>query len=72
GRIHGKQDFLSELEAELPVQAGAGVELSAVARHASFPYDASRPAPAVLDIADASLVVAATTESTDLLPIQPP
>ncbi|MCI51225.1 hypothetical protein A2U01_0072469, partial [Trifolium medium] len=72
GKIHGKQDFLLELGAELPVQVVAGVELSAVARHASFPYDAFQLAPDVPDIADASLVVVVTSKSTDLLPVQPP
>ncbi|MCI51715.1 hypothetical protein A2U01_0072959, partial [Trifolium medium] len=48
GKINGKQDFLLELGAELPVQL----------------------APAILDIADASLVVVVTSEST--LPVQPP
>ncbi|MCI97144.1 hypothetical protein A2U01_0118444, partial [Trifolium medium] len=57
GKIHGKQDFPLESEAELPVQVVAGVELSVVVRHASFLYDASQLAPAVLDIADALLVV---------------
>ncbi|MCI78558.1 hypothetical protein A2U01_0099828, partial [Trifolium medium] len=57
GKIHGKQDFLLELEAKLPVQVVAGVGLSVVASQASSPYDAFQLAPAVLDIADASLVV---------------
>ncbi|MCI76151.1 hypothetical protein A2U01_0097420, partial [Trifolium medium] len=30
GKIHGKQDFPLESEAELPVQVVVGVELSAV------------------------------------------
>ncbi|MCI62624.1 hypothetical protein A2U01_0083881, partial [Trifolium medium] len=70
--IHGKQGFLLEPEAELPVQVVTGVELSAVARLASFPYDASQLAPAILDIADALLVVDVAFASTDLLPVQPP
>ncbi|MCI64180.1 hypothetical protein A2U01_0085438, partial [Trifolium medium] len=37
-----------------------GVELSAVAIPASFPYDASQLAPVALDIVDASLAVVAT------------
>ncbi|MCI94062.1 hypothetical protein A2U01_0115360, partial [Trifolium medium] len=62
-RIHEKQGSPSEPEAELPVQVEAEVELvvvqlSAIARPASSLYDAFRPAPAVLDIGDASLVVA--------------
>ncbi|MCI96421.1 hypothetical protein A2U01_0117721, partial [Trifolium medium] len=60
-KIHGRQDFLSELEVELPVQGVAGVGLSAVGRHASLPYDVSQLAPAALDIVDASLVVVATS-----------
>ncbi|MCI51313.1 hypothetical protein A2U01_0072557, partial [Trifolium medium] len=61
GIIHGKQGSLLEPEAELPVQVVAGVELFAVARHASFPYDASQLAPVDLDIGDALLVVVATS-----------
>ncbi|MCI50250.1 hypothetical protein A2U01_0071494, partial [Trifolium medium] len=72
GKIHGKQDFPLEPEAELPVQVVAGVELSAVVTHASFPYDASQLAPAILDIDDALLVVDVASASTDLLPVQPP
>ncbi|MCI52925.1 hypothetical protein A2U01_0074171, partial [Trifolium medium] len=46
-RIHEKQDFPLEPEAELPVQIVAGVELvvvqlSTAARPASSPYDAFR------------------------------
>ncbi|MCI37462.1 hypothetical protein A2U01_0058686, partial [Trifolium medium] len=57
--------------AELPDQVVAGVELvvvelSAAARPAPSPYDAFRPASAVLDIGDASLVVATTSEPTYL------
>ncbi|MCI71039.1 hypothetical protein A2U01_0092302, partial [Trifolium medium] len=45
-----------------PLVAGlTGVELSAVAIPASFPYDASQLAPAVPDIVDASLAVVATS-----------
>ncbi|MCI95785.1 hypothetical protein A2U01_0117084, partial [Trifolium medium] len=56
---------------ELPVQVVAGVELvvielSAAIRPASFPYGVFRPAPAVLDIGDASLVVATITGPTYL------
>ncbi|MCI89628.1 hypothetical protein A2U01_0110917, partial [Trifolium medium] len=40
------------------------VQLSVVARPASSPYDAFRPAHVVLDIGDASLVVVATSGST--------
>ncbi|MCI96847.1 hypothetical protein A2U01_0118147, partial [Trifolium medium] len=40
--------------------------------HASFPYDAFQLASAVLDIADAFLVVDVASASTDLLPVQPP
>ncbi|MCI98164.1 hypothetical protein A2U01_0119467, partial [Trifolium medium] len=58
--------------AELPVQVVAEVEpvvvqLFAAARPALSPYDASLPAPAVLGIGDALLVVAATTEPTYFL-----
>ncbi|MCI57177.1 hypothetical protein A2U01_0078428, partial [Trifolium medium] len=69
-RIRGKQDSLLEPEAGLLAQVVAEVELvvvaqiSAAVRPASFPYDASRPAPAVLDIGGASLVAAATIEPT--------
>ncbi|MCI40227.1 hypothetical protein A2U01_0061459, partial [Trifolium medium] len=73
GKIHGKQDFPLDPEAELPVQVVDGVELSAVVRHASFPYDTSQLAPAVLDIANALLlVVDVAFASTDLLLVQPP
>ncbi|MCI88693.1 hypothetical protein A2U01_0109980, partial [Trifolium medium] len=70
--IREKQDSPLEPEAELPVQAVAGVvlvvvELSAPARPASSTYDVSRPAPAVPDIGDASLVVVATYGPTYLL-----
>ncbi|MCI91273.1 hypothetical protein A2U01_0112567, partial [Trifolium medium] len=47
-----------------PVPVVAGVELSAVAEHASFPYDVSQLAPAVLDIDDVLLAVVATSEPT--------
>ncbi|MCI52742.1 hypothetical protein A2U01_0073988, partial [Trifolium medium] len=65
-------DSLSEPVAELPDQVVAGVErvvvqLSAAARPASSPYDTFWLTPAVLDIGDASLVVAATTGPTYLL-----
>ncbi|MCI64017.1 hypothetical protein A2U01_0085274, partial [Trifolium medium] len=40
------------------------VQLSTDARPASSPYNASRPAPIVPDIGDASLAVAATSEPT--------
>ncbi|MCI69494.1 hypothetical protein A2U01_0090756, partial [Trifolium medium] len=59
GKIHGKQDFLLGPGAEFPVQVVAG--LSAVEKHASFPYDASQLAPAALDNVDASLTVVATS-----------
>ncbi|MCI87593.1 hypothetical protein A2U01_0108877, partial [Trifolium medium] len=63
---------LSEPEAGLPAQVVAEVELvvaqlSVVARPASFPYDAFRPAPTVLDIGSASPAVVATTEPTYFL-----
>ncbi|MCI86190.1 hypothetical protein A2U01_0107470 [Trifolium medium] len=45
GKIHEKQDSLLGLEAKLPVPVVAEVEFSAVAKHASFPYDASFPPP---------------------------
>ncbi|MCI77195.1 hypothetical protein A2U01_0098465, partial [Trifolium medium] len=64
GKVHGKQDFLLGPGAEFPVPlvAGlAGVELSAVAIHASFLYDVSQLAPVVLDIVYASLAVVATS-----------
>ncbi|MCI65286.1 hypothetical protein A2U01_0086544, partial [Trifolium medium] len=47
--------------AELPVPVVAGVELSAVVKHSSFPYDASQIAPADLNTGDASLAVVATS-----------
>ncbi|MCI53519.1 hypothetical protein A2U01_0074766, partial [Trifolium medium] len=53
--------------AELPVQVVAGVGLSAAARPASSPYEAFWSAPAVLDISDASLVVATTSGPTYFL-----
>ncbi|MCI66810.1 hypothetical protein A2U01_0088068, partial [Trifolium medium] len=56
-----------EPEAELPVQVVAGVELFVVAGCASFPYDSFQPAPTIPDIACASLVVAVTFGSTNLL-----
>ncbi|MCI61287.1 hypothetical protein A2U01_0082544, partial [Trifolium medium] len=58
--IHEKQDSLLGPEAGLPVLVVAGVELSAVAKPASFLYDASQLAPDVLDIGDALLAVVAT------------
>ncbi|MCI93840.1 hypothetical protein A2U01_0115138, partial [Trifolium medium] len=48
GIIHEKQDSFLGPEVELPVQVVAGVELYAVVKHASFPYDASQLALAVL------------------------
>ncbi|MCI90291.1 hypothetical protein A2U01_0111583, partial [Trifolium medium] len=56
-----KQDSLLGPEAELPVPVVAGVELFAVVRLASFPYDTSQLAPVVLDIGNALLVVVATS-----------
>ncbi|MCI51804.1 hypothetical protein A2U01_0073048, partial [Trifolium medium] len=50
-------------EVELVVVA----QLSAVARPASSPYDATRPEPAIPDTGNASLVVVATTEPTYFL-----
>ncbi|MCI97953.1 hypothetical protein A2U01_0119254, partial [Trifolium medium] len=40
------------------------VQLSAAARPASSPFDASRPAPAVPNTGDASLAVVATSGPT--------
>ncbi|MCI78808.1 hypothetical protein A2U01_0100079, partial [Trifolium medium] len=61
GIIHEKHDSLLGPEDELPVPVVTGVELSAVVKHASFPYDASQLTPAVLDIGDALLADVATS-----------
>ncbi|MCI54253.1 hypothetical protein A2U01_0075502, partial [Trifolium medium] len=59
--IHEKQGSPLEPEAEVELVV---VQLSAVTRPASSPYDAFWPAPAILDIGDASLAVVATTGPT--------
>ncbi|MCI76723.1 hypothetical protein A2U01_0097993, partial [Trifolium medium] len=68
----GKQDSPLEPVAELPDQVVAEVELvlvelSAVARPASSPYDAFWTALVILGIGGASFVVVATTGPTYLL-----
>ncbi|MCI50280.1 hypothetical protein A2U01_0071524, partial [Trifolium medium] len=52
------------LPAQVVVEVELVARLSAVAKPASSPYDASQPAPAAPDIGGASPIVAVTTGPT--------